>query len=72
MAGISRFLHNGWTPVQCVVEWRRKISSRNGSDDARRARAARLLMQQAGPPIGSYPCGLEQEALMRGLGRFIP
>ncbi len=57
MFGISRILHTGRTSVQCVFEWRRRISSRNGTDDARRAQASRLLMLQscAGPPIGGYP-----------------
>ena len=51
MSNIPQVLH---TPVQYVIEWRRKIMRRNGTDDARRALAARLFIQQAGPPIGSY------------------
>jgi hypothetical protein len=62
MFGISRILHTGRTSVQHVVEWRRRIRSRNGTDDARRAQASRLLMLQtcAGPLIGGYSSGVAQ------------
>jgi len=65
MFGISRILHTGRTSVQYVFEWRRRIRSRNGTDDARRAQASRLLMLQscAGPPIGGYPCGIAQASV---------
>jgi hypothetical protein len=65
MFGISRILHTGRTSVQYVFEWRRRIRSRNGTDDARRARASRLFMLQscAGPPIGAYPCGIAQPSV---------
>jgi hypothetical protein len=49
MSNIPQLLH---APVQHVIEWRRKIAQRNGTDDARRAQAARLFVQQAGPPVG--------------------
>ena len=62
MFGISQILHTGRTSVQYVFEWRRRISSRNGTDDARRAQSSRLLMLQscAGPPFGGYSCGVPQ------------
>ena len=49
MSSIPQRLH---APVQHVIEWRRKIAQRNGTDDARRAQAARLFVQQAVPPVG--------------------
>jgi hypothetical protein len=49
MSSIPRILH---APIQHVIEWRRRIAQRNGSADARRAQAARLFVQQAGPPVG--------------------
>jgi hypothetical protein len=62
MSIISKSLHAGWISVQYVIAWQRKICSRSGTDDARRARSRRLLMQLsgAGEPISGYPCGLEQ------------
>jgi hypothetical protein len=65
MFGISRILQAGRTSVQYVFERRRRIRSRNGTDDARRARASRLLIMQscAGPPIGGYPCGVAQASV---------
>jgi hypothetical protein len=65
MFGISRILDTGRASVQYVFSWRRRISSRNGTDDARRARARRLFMMQscAGPPIGGYPCGVAQASV---------
>ena len=62
MFRISRILVTGWNFVQYVFEWRRNIRARNGTDDARRARASRLLMLQscAGSPIGGYPYGLPE------------
>jgi hypothetical protein len=62
MSIISKILDIGRTSVRYVVEWRRRIRSRNGTDDARRARASRLLMQFscAGPSISGYPYGASQ------------
>jgi hypothetical protein len=59
MLTISRILDTGRTSVRYVVEWQRRIRCRNGTDDARRAQASRLFMQQscAGPLIGGYPYG---------------
>ena len=59
MPGIATTSHTGRAAFQCVFEWLRNIRSRNGTDDARRARASRLLMQQscAGLPIVGYPYG---------------
>jgi hypothetical protein len=59
MSSISKLLDTGRTSVRYVVEWWRGIRSRNGTDDARRAQASRLFIQQscAGLPIGGYPCG---------------
>jgi len=59
MSGIPKILDTGRTSVQHVVEWWRGIRRRNGTDDARRARATRLFIQQscAGLPIGGYPYG---------------
>lgn len=59
MSGISATFHTGRAAFQCVIEWLRIIRSRNGTDDARRALANRLLMQQscAGLPIVGYPYG---------------
>jgi hypothetical protein len=62
MSGISRILY---VPVHYAVEWRRNIVRRNGTEDARRAQEARLLSQQAGPPIGGYPCAILQEQRAR-------
>jgi hypothetical protein len=58
MFSISKLLHAGRTFVRGVVGWGREIRSRNGTADARRAQARRLLMQQscAGLP-GGYPYG---------------
>lgn len=56
MYSVPKLADAAWTPVQWLLEWRRKIGERNGTDDARRAQAARLFTQQAGPPIGDYPC----------------
>ena len=57
MSNISKVLDTGRTSARYVVEWWRGIRCRNGTDDARRAQASRLFMQQscAGLPIGSYP-----------------
>lgn len=62
MFRISRILLTGWNSVRYTFEWRRNIRARNGTDDARRARASRLLILQscAGAPIGDYPYGLHQ------------
>ena len=59
MSSISKILDTGRTSARYVIEWWRGIRSRNGTDDARRAQASRLFIQQryAGLPIGSYPCG---------------
>jgi hypothetical protein len=59
MSDIFRILDTSRTSVRGVVEWWRGIRSRNGTDDARRAQASRLFIQQscAGLPIGSYSCG---------------
>lgn len=55
MFRISKILVTGWNFVQYVIEWRRNIRARNGTDDARRARASRLLMLQscAGSPLAA-------------------
>lgn len=62
MSSISKIFGTARTSVRYVVEWWRSIRSRNGTDDARRAQASRLLMQQscAGLPMGSYPRGVAQ------------
>ena len=62
MSSISKVRGTARTCARSVVEWWRSIRSRNGTDDARRAQASRLLMQQscAGLPIGGYPCGVAQ------------
>jgi hypothetical protein len=54
MFSIYKTRRSGWTPIQYIVEWQGRIRSRNGTDDARRALRARLLVQQGGPPIGSF------------------
>ena len=51
MRSISQILH---VPLQYAAEWRRNVVRRNGLEDARRAQEARLLSQQAGPPIGAH------------------
>ncbi len=55
MTSVFRVLNVVWTPLQRFVSWQRRIGNRNGTDDARRAQAARLLSLQTGPPIGSHP-----------------
>jgi hypothetical protein len=64
MSIISKVLQTSQASVRYVVEWRQRIRSRNGTDDARRAQSSRLLMQLtcAGPPIRGYPCGFAQSA----------
>ena len=54
MFGIYKTRRSSWTLVQHIVEWQQKIRSRDGTDDARRALRARLLVQQGGPPIGGF------------------
>jgi hypothetical protein len=65
MSSISKIFDTARTCLRYVVEWWRSIRSRNGTDDARRAQASRLLMQQscAGLPIGGYPCGVARTDL---------
>ena len=64
MSIISKILQTGQASVRYVVEWRHRIRSRNGTDDARRAQSSRVLMQLtcAGAPIGGYPCGFAASA----------
>jgi hypothetical protein len=59
MSIFSKFIDTGRISVLHVVEWRREISARNGTDDARRATANRLRVQLAsiGPWIGGYSSG---------------
>ena len=59
MSSISKILDTSWIFARYITEWWRGICSRNGTDDARRAQASRLFIQQscAGLPVGSYPCG---------------
>ena len=47
MTSISKFFAAGRGWLKCVLEWRRQICSRNGSNDARRAQAKRLIVQQS-------------------------
>jgi len=49
----------GGSPARCVVRWWREIRSRNATDDARRAQARRLFVQQSGAwlPNGGYLYG---------------
>jgi len=62
MSSFSQIVLAGRTSARYVAEWWHSIRSRNGTEDARRAQANRLLMQQscAGLPIGGYPCGIGQ------------
>jgi hypothetical protein len=55
MTSVLKVLNVVSIPFQRFVLWQRRIGNRNGTDDARRAQAARLLSLQAGPPIGSHP-----------------
>jgi hypothetical protein len=59
-------------PARCVVKWWREIRSRNGTDDARRAQARRLYVQQSGAwlPNGGYLYGemSSSQRIYRGRG----
>jgi hypothetical protein len=59
MTSISKFFAAGRGWLKCVLEWRRRMCSRNGSNDARRAQAKRLIVQQSytGPFLAGYPYG---------------
>ena len=56
MSIISKISDTGRGLVSHLVEWRREISGRNGTDDARRASANRLRLQlgSIGPWLGVY------------------
>jgi hypothetical protein len=59
MSSTIKIIDTGRTFFRAVVEWQRQVRSRNGTDDARRAYACRLLVQQGfgGLLIGGYPSG---------------
>ncbi|MGH6726077.1 MAG: hypothetical protein ACREB8_05980 [Pseudolabrys sp.] len=57
MSNIIKIIDTGRTSFRALVEWQRQFRSRNGTDDARRARACRLHVQQSigGLLIGGGP-----------------
>lgn len=59
MHSAFRILHAGRIYARAALAWWRGIGNRNGTDDARRARARRLFIQQncTGLTIGAYPDG---------------
>jgi len=59
MSNIIKIFDTGRTSFRALVEWQRQFRGRNGTDDARRARACRLLVQQSfgGLLIGGGPGG---------------
>ena len=43
-----------WLQMHYFIQRLYRIRTRNAFSDARRAQTARLLVQQAGPPLGQY------------------
>ena len=57
MITISQFISTVKGYFKCVIDWRRRIRSRNATDDARRAQTKRLTLQQncTGPLFAGHP-----------------
>jgi hypothetical protein len=55
MSRISEAAVMQWRRMQPFIQRLDRLCTRNAFSDARRAQAARLLAQQAGPPLGQYP-----------------
>ena len=54
MSRLSEVSVTQWPRMQTFIRRLDRVCTRNAFSDARRAQAARLLAQQAGPPLGHY------------------
>jgi hypothetical protein len=54
MSRVSEFSIVQWPQIHSFMRRLDRLRTRNAFSDARRAQAARLLAQQAGPSLGRY------------------